>query len=112
MANVTNVILATAIEDKDKADRLNELVEFRGDIGLVSCLDHDGGPRRYGGDAEMQRNLHIGACGFLRLADLVAAMRATEWARPDLVQLLICGTHDEAFKEIDWTTGEYPEHYY
>ena len=111
MANVTNIMVVTAVADKAHVDALNDLERFFGTVGLVSCLDTDSGGKRYGGDCPMEHNIHIGACRGLYIGDLVAAMRATPWNHPELVQVFVCTGDDEWFRELDWARGDVPNRY-
>lgn len=111
MAAVTNVMLTTRFTDRDNVKKLDELVTFRADVGLVSCDDPEEHTTRwYGGDARLGMNVCVGAIANLDLAELVLGMRRVRWAEPDFVQLFVCAEDDMRFVEVDWQrTTERPE---
>lgn len=102
MSQITNVILTTRFEDQDNADKLDTIVNFRSEVGLVSCDDPKHGTRWYGGDVHLGMNICIGACNWLDLTELVLGMRSISWVDPDCVQLFVCGEDDARFVEVDW----------
>lgn len=110
MANVTNVMLSTRFVDRENVGRLDELVQFRADTGLVSCDDPKHETRWYGGDRRLGMNVCVGAIANLNLEALVLGMRRIQWVEPDLVQLFICAADDMRFVEVDWqNTTRRPE---
>ena len=102
MSNVLNVIITGSLSEKEVIGRINEVMEFRGDIGIVSCTDKQFETPWYGGDKHLEMVIGIGACGGMTIAKLAAGMRQVEWEEPNGVQLFVCESEDEFFKEIDW----------
>ena len=103
MSNVLNVIITGSLSEKETIDRINEVMEFRGEIGVVSCSDKKFKNPWYGGDKNLEMVIGIGACGGMTTARLAAGMREVEWEEPQSVQLFVCESDDVVFREIDWS---------
>ena len=100
MSHVTDIILATMIDDgaerdgeHPNADRLNAyLIENHGGWLLEKVDD------RAGGGKAMQCDLFIAAINHLNIPEFLKAFHEIEWEAPEYIQLMLKDEHDERFK--------------
>lgn len=97
MSYVTNVILATCIDDggsddeHPNVDALNTWLEKRwGKLTQVNQLANEGGKA-------IECDIFIGAFNYLDVEGFVAAFRAIPWEMPESAQLLMKTEQEEQF---------------
>lgn len=87
MSHVTNLILATGIEELPGHDARLEA------LGFVRVDQHAGG------DKVMERNVWLAAFNHFDVDALATKLRAIEWEWPESVQLFVRDQHADRFEE-------------
>ncbi len=102
MSEVTNLILSFS-PDEDAPAReaeLNAWLRVERGYDFLATWRADG---CFGG-GPLEVPLYVGAFNHFDLEALVAFLPTLPWVRPQSVQVIVCGQHDDHWHEVSWTS--------